>query len=192
VIQDPETSTAQAPVGPPPSLRALAWPLGAGLLLVCVCYRLIMPGRPAHRFSDFGGHTLYLSFIVLTAILLLGRGLRGQRILLWWPVAVGLGTLACVETFKTVLPLARPQPLTGLPKHDGFPSGHTTFSFAMAWLLTQIYPRLAPLWYAVAVTIGWARVEGGAHFPYQVLWGAVFGTVIGWLICRYLRPRHQR
>jgi membrane-associated phospholipid phosphatase len=193
LIRDPETSTAQpspANAASRPVFRALAWPLGAWFLLAIACYGLILPGRPAHRLSDFGSHTLYLSFIVLTAVMLLWRGLRDRtrRLLLWWPVAVGLGTFACVQLFKTILPLARPQPLTGLPKHDGFPSGHTTFAFAMAWLLTQTSPRLAPLWYALAVAIGWSRVEGSAHFPYQVLWGAVFGTLIGWLISRYLRP----
>jgi len=82
---------------------------------------------------------------------------------------------------------------TGLPRPDGdptgFPSGHTTFSFAIAWLLTQTNPKLAPLWYAVAVAIGWSRVEGDAHFPYQVLCGAVLGTLLAWGISRFLPAR---
>lgn len=161
------------------------WPLGAGLGLAGACYGLILPGRSAHRFSDFDGHTLYTSFIALAAALLLWRGMRGpgMRRLLWWPVAVGAGTVVCVEGLKRLTRFARPD---GEP--TGFPSGHTTFAFALAWLLTRVFPRFAPLWYGIAVVIGWSRVEGDAHFPYQVLCGAVLGTLIGAAISRAATP----
>ena len=161
----------------------LAWPLGAILPLAGACYGLILPGRPIHRVGDFASHTLYTSFIVLTAALLLWRGLRvrAERYRLWWPPAVGAGSFACVEGLKGLTHLARPD---GAP--TGFPSGHTTFSFALAWLLSRAYPRLTPLWYGIAVLIGWSRVEGDAHFPYQVLCGAVFGTLVGLAISRSL------
>ena len=73
----------------------------------------------------------------------------------------------------------RPRP-DGAP--SGLPSGHTTFAFPRAGLLTQAFPRGTPLWFAVAIAIGWSRVEGHAHFPYQVLCGAFLGTAVGWLI----------
>jgi membrane-associated phospholipid phosphatase len=133
--------------------------------------------RSAQLASDFGSHTLYQSFIGLALVLLLWRGTRGQKWLLWWPLLVAVLTPLCVEGLKRATRLPRPD---GDP--SGFPSGHTTFAFGLAWLLTQVYPRGTPLWFAVAVAIGWSRVEGHAHFPYQVLCGAFFGTVIGWLI----------
>ena len=163
---------------------ALLWPLG-GLLLLVVGTQLTWPGHAVHRVGDFGSHTLYQSFIGLAAVLLLWRGLRGgPRRLLWWPPAVALGSGLCVEGLKRATHWPRPD---GDP--TGFPSGHTTFAFALAWLLTQTHPKLAPLWYAVAVGIGWSRVEGGAHFPYQVLCGAVLGTLVAWAISRVLPAR---
>lgn len=133
--------------------------------------------RSAQLTGDFLSHTLYQSFIGIAAALLLWRGAFGLKRLLWWPLLVGVLTPLCVEGLKRATRLPRPD---GDP--SGFPSGHTTFAFALAWLLTRAYPRLAPLWFAVAVSIGWSRVEGHAHFPYQVLCGAFLGTVIGWII----------
>ena len=164
--------------------QALLRPL-AGLLVLALCTQITWPSHAVHRLGDFGSHTLYQSFIGLAVVLLIWRGLRvGPKRLLWWPLAVALGTGLCVEGLKRA---------TGLPRPDGdptgFPSGHTTFSFAIAWLLMQTHPKLAPLWYAVAVAIGWSRVEGDAHFPYQVLCGAVLGTLVAWGISRVLPAR---
>ena len=154
---------------------AFLWPLGSGLLLAVACYGLLSPTDAVHRVGDFGSHTLYQSFVGLTAVLLLWRGVKvGPKRLLWWPPAVALGCGLCVEGLKRATRLPRPD---GDP--TGFPSGHTTFAFALAWLLTQTHPRFAPLWYAVAVAIGWSRIEGNAHFPYQVLCGALLGTLVG-------------
>ena len=160
---------------------ALLWPLG-GFFLLALLTQLTWPSHLVHRVGDFGSHTLYQSFIGLAAVLFIWRALReGPKTLLWWPPAVALGCGLCVEVLKRATLLPRPD---GDP--TGFPSGHTTFSFALAWLLTQTNPKLAPLWYAVAVAIGWSRVEGDAHFPYQVLCGAVLGTLVGWCISRAL------
>ena len=117
---------------------------------------------------------------------MLWRGFReGPKRLLWWPPIAALLTFLCVEGLKQATRLPRPG---GEP--TGFPSGHTTLSFAVAGLLTQTYPRLAALWYGAAISIGWSRVEGHAHFPYQVVTGAVLGTGISWAIGRLL-PRES-
>ena len=164
---------------------AFLLPLGSGLLLALACYfgrsRLVA----VHRVGDFGSHTLYQTFIGLAAVLLLWQAFRhGRRSLAWWPPAVALACGGAVEGLKRLTRLPRPD-----GDQTGFPSGHTTFAFALAWLLSRTYPRLAPLWYAVAVVIGWSRVEGNAHFPYQVLWGAVLGTALGGLVSRVFRAR---
>lgn len=63
--------------------------------------------------------------------------------------------------------------------HDGgFPSGHTAAVCALAYLLTERWPKLAPLWYAAAALVGWARWASGAHYPYQVVAGAVLGLTV--------------
>ena len=127
--------------------------------------------------GDFCSHTLYQSLVGLALVLLLWRGAQGEKYCFWWVGLTTALTPLCVEGLKQWTRLPRPD---GEP--TGFPSGHTTFAFALAWLLMQAYPRVTPLWFAAAVTIGWSRVEGHAHFPYQVLCGAFLGTVIGGLI----------
>jgi len=66
----------------------------------------------------------------------------------------------------------------------GFPSGHATYAFLVCRLMQDRYPQLAPLWYAIAVAISWSRVAVGAHYPYQVLGGALIGWGIGEAVTR--------
>jgi undecaprenyl-diphosphatase len=64
------------------------------------------------------------------------------------------------------------------PGTFSFPSGHSAAAFAGAWLLRRHYPRLAALWYAIAAVVGFSRIYLGAHYPGDVLSGALSGTAI--------------
>ncbi|HXX56783.1 MAG TPA: phosphatase PAP2 family protein [Thermodesulfovibrionales bacterium] len=63
--------------------------------------------------------------------------------------------------------------------YDSFPSGHTTLAFCMATILSQYFPSYRTAFYAFAVIVGLARVEGAAHFPSDVLAGAIVGILVG-------------
>ncbi len=60
----------------------------------------------------------------------------------------------------------------------GFPSGHTAAVCALAYLLTERWPRLSFLWYGAAAVVGWSRWTSGAHYPYQVVGGAILGLAV--------------
>lgn len=68
-------------------------------------------------------------------------------------------------------------PLEGL----GFVSGHTSVAMAMAAVAS---PYLDRRWravaYAVALVVGFARVQVSAHLPLDVVGGAALGYAVGW------------
>jgi membrane-associated phospholipid phosphatase len=64
------------------------------------------------------------------------------------------------------------------PGSYSFPSGHSASAFAGAWLLSRHYPKLTPLWYALAALTGFSRIYLGVHYPGDVLSGAIAGTAI--------------
>lgn len=64
------------------------------------------------------------------------------------------------------------------PGTFSFPSGHSAAAFAGAWLLRRHYPKLTPLWYAIAGLVGFSRIYLGAHYPGDVMSGAISGTLI--------------
>ncbi len=68
-----------------------------------------------------------------------------------------------------------------------FPSGHTVsaFSFVVAWLALFGW-RAAPL-VMIALLAGFSRVAVGAHWPVDVLAGAMIGLLGGWLGLRLSR-----
>ncbi len=143
----------------------------------------------------------------MIALTLLGSGWSALVLLplLVWPPArrfasaLALAILAqgtCVWAIKLVVGRVRPWIAMGLPAppgapHDGsFPSGHAAGSFCVAAFLVVVLPAtslasarrgrlVAALAVALATLIAVSRVYLGAHFPSDVVAGAMLGTLIG-------------
>jgi undecaprenyl-diphosphatase len=71
-----------------------------------------------------------------------------------------------------------PEPLVGVPSTSSFPSGHTSTSFACAYVISRLEPRLTVFVFVLAALIGFSRVYVGVHYPLDVLAGAVLGLVV--------------
>lgn len=108
------------------------------------------------------------------------------------PIADGIGARVLRPTF------ARTRPCYAL-SHDAvhwlspaanvgsLPSLHAANLFAMAFVVARSDRRLAVPAYLTAVAVAWSRVYVGAHWPSDVLAGAVWGTLAGaisWILVR--------
>ncbi|HXN84402.1 MAG TPA: phosphatase PAP2 family protein [Myxococcales bacterium] len=82
----------------------------------------------------------------------------------------------------------RPRPSAGLlqfvalvenPDAFSFPSGHTSAAFAVAVALSGQGAGLGPLSLGLACAIGFSRIYLGAHYPLDVMTGALLGCIAG-------------
>jgi undecaprenyl-diphosphatase len=71
-----------------------------------------------------------------------------------------------------------PEPLVGIPTTSSFPSGHTSTSFACAFVISRLAPRLTVYVFVLAALIGFSRIYVGVHYPLDVLAGAVLGVAV--------------
>ncbi len=69
------------------------------------------------------------------------------------------------------------------------PSGEATAAFALATVLSILYPRLCALWYAVAFLTAATRVLGGAHYLSDAAAGAMLGTALVHVMFRFIQSR---
>lgn len=115
-----------------------------------------------------------LSFLTLFAVAIWRRKAHGMGVA-WWAFDALLSTIVFVDGTKQIINMPRPN-----KGHWGFPSGHTSFAFSLAWLMFELNPWLGAVFFVTAGAIGWSRVEVNAHFPYQVIAGGLFGIAIGW------------
>jgi len=104
-------------------------------------------------------------------------------------VLVGLGVTIVVVLFcqgvKVLVARPRPKFVRRGFHHQflttsSFPSNHTAMAFAMAYLVTQLYPAWynVALLYLLAFLIGFSRVHLREHYPLDVLGGAALGTYL--------------
>jgi undecaprenyl-diphosphatase len=98
--------------------------------------------------------------------------------------------IAATEALKFLTAKSRPCEIPGLavviaPEFcpgslDAFPSGHSSRAFALATLLaTRMRPRVGATSLVLAGLVGLSRIYVGAHWPSDVLAGAVLGIGLG-------------
>jgi membrane-associated phospholipid phosphatase len=129
-----------------------------------------------------------------------GTGLRRASVL------VGSVTLAGLlgEVLKLVIRRQRPGIADGAYSFRawsdrpfssagfGLPSSHALIAFSAAAALTRLFPRAAPIWYALAIGCGVTRVLAGAHFVSDVIVGALLGIATSVWLSRRLDARAPR
>ncbi|MBC8104032.1 MAG: phosphatase PAP2 family protein [Cytophagales bacterium] len=156
--------------------------LGWGLILAGLVVTALTPRFEPGFWKDLGAEISgkpYNAFLALgiVALLYLAYAARSRasflRVTVVMLTETALYGLIKAVTWFGFHAFARPSGRDG-----GFPSGHTAAVCALAYLLTERWPKLAPLWYAAAAAVGWSRWSSGAHYPYQVVAGAILGLTV--------------
>ena len=89
---------------------------------------------------------------------------------------------------------ARPRPYTSHPeaalfmgssRDPSFPSDHASAAFAIATAVLLYHRRVGSVFLAAAGAVGVGRVLVGAHYPADVLVGAIVGAVAALLVVRF-------
>ena len=157
------------------------------------------------RLTDFG-KSVYFLVPMRSCLSPLPRSLRrtltmmSRRVLAAVAVRLGflfaaIGLPGLVFTIvKRLIGRARPlvegsadpflyRPLGWSVEYASLPSGHATDAFAIATAIGALWPRTRPIMWTYALLIAISRVVLTAHFPSDVIAGAVVGTA-GALIVR--------
>ena len=174
--------------------------LGTVLVIIALVVACLIPPTSefwVNELSQFASVPLNTAFLTTGIFGLLYLAWRNRsRADALRVVYVMLTETALVHLLKVASSLVRELNLTEgvfLPRPNGtsggFPSGHAAASCALAFLLTERMPRLAPVWYGLAALISWSRVEARAHFPYQVVGGAILGLTVAIVVTQFLRKR---
>lgn len=137
------------------------------------------------------GETGVLAVVLAVTIAWLGRDNLWRD--LGYAVVTFIAAMLLVRLLKGAID--RPRPLSDLAaliasgavsvhvlfeplRQFSMPSGHATLAFASATALARLHRRYAALFLGAAGLVALSRIYVGAHFPSDVVVGALLGTAV--------------
>lgn len=134
-------------------------------------------------------------YVFIIAYWTLNFGRRAWIIVLIGALSIGLCDQVSSHLLKPQVERLRPcneaslqgevHPLIPCGSGFSFPSTHATNHMCLAIFMIMSWPeRLRPKWrwslFFWALSVGFAQVYVGAHYPIDVLFGALLGAIIGY------------
>lgn len=134
--------------------------IGNGLTLIIIGFLLYMIGKYYNRRLHLIGKALFIGLLTTGAVVQILKHFigRARPKLTYEPVFIG-------PSFKS--------------GYDSFPSGHSAMVFFFAYTLSRYFPKYRVLFYLFALAVSIDRVEELAHFPSDILAGAIVGLIVG-------------
>ena len=137
-------------------------------------------------YISYGG-IIYFWIIIIILLYLLG-GKKGKDVAKRMLIVLIITTLI-TQVVKYVV--MRPRPYTelsslillGLGTDPSFPSGHTSTSTAMSWVLSKEYNWIFML---IPIFVALSRLYIGVHYPSDVMGGFLLGLGVAYLVERYI------
>jgi undecaprenyl-diphosphatase len=164
--------------------------------------------------SFFDAFMVYISarffwipfYIILLYLLVSEQKKRSWLALVAVIILITLSDQLSVHAFKEVFQRLRPchdtslalmvHTVEGCGGKFGFISSHASNSFALAFFLTALlryrYHLIGWVMYSWAILTIYSRVYLGAHYPGDVLVGALVGSLLGWLVFLLYRNVYNR
>ncbi len=153
----------------------------------------------AERLGWFVGLALLLFLIVPCVAHSMRHRARLHAELFFFAVSSALIARFGIKTILSAL-YPRPRPFEAIEGVrqivflDGgasFPSGHATFFFAIATAIALYYPRISIPFFVSAFLISLARIIGGAHWPTDIIAGALIGIAVPYALHIFFLRRKQ-
>ncbi|TVT41837.1 phosphatase PAP2 family protein [Hymenobacter setariae] len=158
-------------------------PFDAPVLLALHRHATPVLDRVTVFFTIVGNTGPMIAAGVLTTAALAYAGRRRDA----WLFALGVGgSMLLTQVIKRLATRSRPDLWPSLrPEHTfSFPSGHAMDTAALAAALFFITPPHRRGWWVLAplfaLSVGWARMYLGVHFPSDVLAG--WSSAVGWVL----------
>jgi len=145
-------------------------------------------------FADYVGYLLILFLFVFLLI----NFRKYWQMFLWAAASIVLSRLIIANLIRLILPRSRPfveNYVNLLIEHvpsAAFPSGHTSFYFAIATAIflylknlkkrPKFWWQISFLFFLASLVMGISRIFCGIHWPSDILVGAIVGIFSGWLI----------
>lgn len=134
----------------------------------------------------------YLQYFLIAAFLIFlffSAYSKRKKLYIFWTTAISavVARFVIVEIIRFFY--HRPRPFAALQIHQlildnnwSFPSGHSAFFFAMASAIYFYNKKWGARFFIAAILMNISRVIAGAHYPTDILGGAIIGIAIAYII----------